>query len=174
MRNITIGFSKSALKVAPFSWLIMAVQHTPYSHAYIKIHCTEIDRDIYYQASHSMVNFMSSDQFQGQEMVIKEFTFQMPDDEVTKVSQLMYEQLGKPYGVMEIIGLAAVVICGWFGKKIQNPVKDGPKEFYCSELVAYFLEQCEGIELPKDLEDMTPLDLYNFVQTIPPVLKLKA
>ena len=173
MATVTIGFSKSSSKFAPFSWIIKLVQGTPYSHAYLKIHRDDINRDVYYQASHDLVNFMSSTQFNNEETIIKEIDFEFTDSDKIKLSQFMYDQLGKPYAVSEILGLLCVVLCAKIGIKIQNPVQDGTSQFYCSELVSYFLSQCDGITLPKDLADMTPKDLYEFVQTLPKSLKLK-
>lgn len=167
MKTIVIGFSKSSLKIAPFSWLIMWAQKTPYSHVYLKLHRDDIDRDIYYQASHSMVNLMSKNQFLAQETVVEEFEFEISDENSKKIHQFCYDQLGKPYGVMEILGLAVKITAGWIGIKMDNPVKDGANSFFCSELIAYLLQTCENVKLSEDIEDMDPKTLYPVIKDLP-------
>jgi hypothetical protein len=73
---------------------------------------------------------------------------------------------GTPYGTKECIGLAWVKICSIFGKKIKNPFVDNGQTYVCSELAAYVLQEFAGDVLPQEIENMTPLDVYNLFKNL--------
>src|SRR5271165_1602072 len=155
MKQITVGFSKACTSFPIFSWLIMAVQRTPYSHVYLKYDNIHLDRIMYYQASHTLVNSMVESVFLSQETPVKEFTFSISDESFLKTLQFAADQAGKPYGVKEIFGLALVELASAVGIKIQNPFKDAGTTWICSELIAALLNTCENVVLPMALDDMT-------------------
>src|SRR5271156_4539134 len=105
MKQITIGFSRACTSFPIFSWLIMAVQRTSYSHVYLKYQDEYLNQTMYYQASHTLVNCMSESVFLAQETPIYEFTFNVSDASFLKCMQFAANQSGKPYGVLEICGL---------------------------------------------------------------------
>jgi hypothetical protein len=167
MKQITIGFSRACTKFPIFSWLIMLVQKTPYSHVYLKYQDSYIGQPMYYQASHTLVNYMSEPVFLAQETVVKEFTFNVSDAAFKAGLLFAANQAGKPYGVMEICGLALVEIAALFGIKMQNPFKDAGTTWICDQLQAALLQQCENVKLPMELNDMTPKDMYALVASLP-------
>ena len=170
MKQITIGFSKACTTFPIFSWLIMLVQKTPYSHVYLKYEDVYLGQTMYYQASHTLVNYMSEPIFLSQETVIKEFTFNVSDAAFLSSLQFAANQAGKPYGVLEICGLALVNFALLFGIKMNNPFKDAGATWICDQLQAALLETCENVKLPMPLNDMTPKDMYNLVSSLPPTL----
>lgn len=167
MKQITIGFSRASTAFPIFSWLIMAVQKTPYSHAYLKYTDEYLGQTMYYQASHSLVNYMSAATFLAQETVVQEFDFQVSDESFLAIMKFGADQAGKPYGTLEILGLALVEIAMLFGIKMNNPVRDEGTTFICDQLVAALLENCEGVVLPDKIDNMMPKDVFNMVKNLP-------
>ena len=170
MKQITIGFSKACTTFPIFSWLILFTQRTPYSHVYLKYQDTNTGRTMIAQASHTEVNTMGETVFLTQETVVQEFTFQVSDASFLAIQQWVADNLGKPYGVLEICGLAVVQLALVFSVKINNPVKDEGVTFVCDQLVAALLSTCEKVVLPEPINNMTPKDVYDMVSTLPAVL----
>jgi hypothetical protein len=170
MKQITIGFSRACTAFPIFSWLIMAVQRTPYSHVYLKYQDDFLGQTMYYQASHTLVNSMSEPVFLSQETPVYEFTFNISDDSFLKCMQFAANQAGKPYGVLEILGLGCVELALAVGIKIQNPLRDAGTTWVCDQLQAQLLSTCENITLPMPLNNMTPKDMYNLVSSLPKTL----
>lgn len=164
-KTILVGLSRPK-KWKAFAQLIMAGYGIPYDHVYVKFHSDKYDRDLIYQASKTMVNFVGSDMFLSNNLSIYEFEVEIPDDKVVAMMQFMIDNAGKPYGIKQCFGMAIVRVCEIFGKYIENPFKDGGKTYVCSEIGAYILEQFAGAVIPKDIDDITPKDLYNYFQSI--------
>ena len=167
MKNITIGFSKACTKFPIFSWLILLTQKTPYSHVYLKYKDDNLQRTVYFQASHTLVNYMGESTFLAQETVVQEFNFIISDNSFLSVQQFAIDNAGKPYGTLEICGLALVQIASLFGIKMQNPFKDAGTSWICDQLQAALLETCENVSLPMPLNEMKPKDMYNLVSSLP-------
>ena len=167
MKQITVGFSRASTKFPIFSWLIMAVQRTPYSHAYLKYQDVNLNRTVVYQASHTLVNYMSEATFLAQETVVQEFTFNVSDAAFLAMQQFAVDNAGKPYGVLEIIGLGLVELALAVGIKMHNPLKEAGSTWICDQLVAALLSNCANVKLPMPLDDMTPKDVYTLVSSLP-------
>lgn len=163
MSSITIGFSRPKTW-KPFAWLIMKAYRTNYDHVYIKFHSNTYDRDIIYQASSVMVNFMSPVVFQQNNIVVKEFQVDVPDENYAKLMQFCIDNAGKPYSLKEVLGFACVIIAGWFGKKISNPLKSGTEEYVCSVLAGYILDNFTKTVTPSDYEDASPPVIYALLE----------
>jgi hypothetical protein len=167
MKQITIGFSKARTSFPVFSWLIMWALKIPYSHVYLKYYDDYLDRTVYYQASHTLVNYMGESTFLSQETVIQEYVFNVSEVNFRAIKQFAIDNAGKPYGTLEILGLACVILCAKVGLKVNNPFKDAGTTWICDQLVAGILNECDGVNLPVDLNNMTPLDANNLVKTLP-------
>jgi hypothetical protein len=174
MKQITIGFSRASTTFPIFSWLIMAVQKTNYSHVYLKYQDEFLGQTMYYQASHTLVNSMSAPVFLGQETVVEEFTFNVSDASFLACMQFAANQAGKPYGVKEIFGLAMVELAMAVNVRMHNPFKDAGETWICDQLLAALLETCENVRLPMPLDDMIPKDMFNLVSTLPSTLSTDA
>jgi hypothetical protein len=166
--KIIVGFSRPS-KFKPFAWLIQKTYGVSYDHVYIRIHSEKYSRDVIYQASKTMVNFMGTDIFAADNVTIEQFEVNINDANYIKLMQFAMDKAGTPYGVRECFGMAWVKICSWFGKKISNPFKDSGHTYVCSELAAYILQQYAGDVLPTDIDDMTPLDVYNYLTKLKPL-----
>jgi hypothetical protein len=167
MKQITIGFSKASTSFPIFSWAIMAVQKTPYSHVYLKYQDEFLGQPMYYQASHTLVNTMSETVFLAQETVVQEFTFNVSDASFKACLQFAANQAGKPYGTMEICGLALCELALLVNIKINNPFKDAGTTWICDQLIAALLNTCENVKLPIPLNDMMPKDVHALVSSLP-------
>lgn len=167
MKQITIGFSRACTTFPIFSWLIMMAQRTSYSHVYLKYQDNYLGQTMYYQASHTLVNSMSEAVFLSQELPVYEFTFNISDEMFLKTMQFAASQAGKPYGILEICGLALVELASGIGISIKNPLRESGTTWICDQLQAALLNQCANITLPMPIDDMTPRDMYNLVSTLP-------
>lgn len=167
MKTLTIGFSKSSKKFGIFSWLIMWVQGTKYSHSYLKYPCGwRPEKSIYFQASHASVNFMDDTRFLAEETVVKEFAFTVDDDKFARMQDFCLDNSAKPYGVLSIFGFAYKIIANRLGFKVHNPVRDALMTPVCSQLVAELLVDLD-VTLAMDINDITPKDLFPIVEALP-------
>jgi hypothetical protein len=165
MNKIYIGFSKPK-KWKIFAKLIMLGYGIPYDHVYVRFNSDRYDRDLIYQASKSMVNFMGVGVFSEENIIVDEFEVEISDEKLTAMIQFAIDNAGKAYGVKQAFGMAIVRVAEIFGKYIENPFKDGGKTYVCSELGAYVLEHFAGSVIPKDIDDITPKDLYEYLMKI--------
>lgn len=123
---------------------------------YIRWYSASLDRNLIYQASGLQVNFVGLEEFSVASRIIKEFPIQVSDQAFLKVLQFAVDNSGKPYSVKELLGY------GWaiaFAKK-TNPLGDGRKTFVCSELVGTILDEVLQIPVGKDLDLITPKDVF--------------
>lgn len=167
METIIVGFSKPKTW-KPFAWAIMKAYGIPYDHVYVKIHSDKYQRDLIYQASKLMVNFMGTDMFLQDNVIVDEFPVQISDDNKIKLMQFAIDNSCKAYGMTEALGMGVVRLAELCGFKIKNPFGDGGKTYVCSELAGYILEQYAGANIPQVLDDLTPLDVFNYLSTLKP------
>lgn len=167
MSTIIIGFSRPKRFWAPFSWAIRAFDgFAPYSHTYIKFHSDKFDRDMVYQASSLMVNFMGANLFDDEALVVREFPLQISDEVMTRVMQFAIDNAGQPYDLKSVCGIAVMKIANLFGKKINNPFGTG-HGYFCSELVGAILVEVIGTHLYPAISSMTPSDIYQALDSMP-------
>jgi hypothetical protein len=163
MEKIKIGFSKPKTW-KPFSAIIMAGYGIPYDHVYVRIPAPKYDRDLIYQASKTMVNFMGVEVFEADNEILKEFEIEISDDQKKILMQFAIDNAGKPYGWKEAIGLAIVRLAELFGKKIKNPYSGGSSTYVCSVLASYVIENFTNDKDSTPPEDMSPKDVWDFLQ----------
>lgn len=165
MEKIIVGFSKPK-KWHLFSWIIMALYGINYSHVYIKFHSDYYERDIIYQASKMMINFMGNDVFGKENITIKEFDVDITPENKKALMQFAIDNAGKPYSIKEAIGLGWVRLNAILGRKISNPFKEGTKEYVCSVLADHILEQYTEENAPGDYQDSDPKFLYEYLEKV--------
>ena len=162
MKTIYIGFSKPK-RWKPFAQLIMFAYGISYDHVYVRFYSEAYDRNIIYQASKSIVNFMGNDVFKSENIIINEFEINISDESDLKLMQFMIDNSGKPYSLKEIVGLAYVKINRFFNRKIENPFKTSTESYVCSTIASYILQNYTDIKNLIDYEDMSPEDVYNLL-----------
>lgn len=72
----------------------------------------------------------------------------------------MWEELGKPYSLLQLIGYLWIMLCKTVGLRVRNPLSNGRHSYVCVELVARYLNI-------KDAESMTPQDPYDLLRRGP-------
>ena len=159
MRKIYVGFSKPINRIFPiYSWAIRALEGTRFSHVYVR-HDTRYGIDIVYQASGTQVNFESGALFFKKAEAIREFEFEVTDEAFDRYMSFALKNAGKPYGVLQVVGLALYSLLGL--KK--NPFPSGSANYVCSELVAEILFELGRFKYDRELFDkLTPRDLFEF------------
>lgn len=166
MKEIIVGLSKPP-EFKPFAYAIQKFEGTEYSHAYIKFHCDQFDRDMIYQASGLAVNFMSSDVFSSHGTPVHEWKIQVTDEQFNEIMKFCADQLGKPYGLKAIIGIAFYIP---FGIKLVD--SDKLETFICSELVGEILKIIDIIDKDAQLDYFTPKDVFNTLDKRSDIIKL--
>lgn len=162
MNTIYVGFSKpKTWKV--FAQLIMFGYGIPYDHVYIRVFSKEMNRWMIFQASKTLVNMMTQDTLEADNIIVKEFQVQLSDDELAAMLQFAADSLGKPYGIKECIGLAWVRICATFGKVVNNPFKFTGSTYVCSELAGYVCDKFAGMDIDVDPANINPKEMYNYL-----------
>lgn len=165
MKTIVVGFSKPN-KFMPFAWLIMKAYDTPYAHVYIKFNSDTYERTLIYQASHSMVNFMSNAVFNYGNETIAEFEITISDLESKPLIQFMIDNSGISYGILNAVGLGiSQLVKLIFNKEIKNIFGDGNKTWVCDEIAGSILQTFHNVKFSKSLDDLTPKDLYEYLET---------
>ena len=167
MQKIKVGFSKPK-KWKPFAWIIMVGYGIPYDHVYISFRSEKYNRTMIYQASKTMVNFMGSELFFKENLIFQDFDIEIKDDLYVNMIKFCIDNAGKPYGFKQCLGMAWVRINEIFGRYIENPFKDKGKTYVCSEMGAYILEEFAGAKIPRDIDDITPKDLYEYLLKLKP------
>lgn len=104
MVNVRIGFSRRK-GFAPLSWAIMAVERTPFSHAYLKFYSQKMDRWLVYEATGKGVFFKSLPVFESEAETIEEYELPVSDEARNTLMVFMVDQSGRPYSRAQIAGM---------------------------------------------------------------------
>lgn len=162
MKIIIIGFSRPK-KFKLFAWLIMKAYGIDYDHAYIKFYSESLDRDIIYQASKFMINFMGTKVFNDENIVTEEFKIPISKENYMALMQFAIDNAGKPYSIKEAFGLGIVRLYKLFGKNIDNPFREGPS--VCSTLADFIIENFADVDMPGNYQDTSPKDLCDYLRS---------
>lgn len=160
MNSLIVGFSRPK-KWKLLSWLIMKVEKTNYSHAYIKIYAKSYDRWLIYQATGNGVFFWAEQEFNLHSQPVLEKEIVISDAAKAETVTWCLDQLGKEYGKTQLLGMA---LCKLF--KLNKLFKNGNRQFVCSELVAMALEKAQVIKNVKDQDNMGLKELSDLIKEI--------
>lgn len=159
MRKVYVEFTRPKGKKFPvYSWLIRAVEGTPYSHVRIKWESTS-GVELVYEAGGSSVRLIgeiAAPNHQVEVMYSKEF--EVTSEQYRKLIRL-FRYAGVDYGIKQALGILVAKI---FGMK-KNPFAQGRKSQVCSELVVVFLEEVLGYEVGLNLDLAGPKDIYDWL-----------
>lgn len=164
--KIKIGFSRP-IKWKMFAWLIMKAYRINYDHVFISLNSAKYERELIYQASHTKVNFIGRILFLQDNLIIKEFEIDVTPENYKALMQFAIDNVGKPYGIKEAIGLGIVRLAEIFGKKIKNPFGDSGRTYICSELGGYVLKQFTNFKnLDIDCDNLNPQQLERYLSSL--------
>ena len=153
MKTIAIGFSRPK-KFMILSWFIRKIQHTDYSHVYIKFTSDKYKRNLIYQASGLQVNFVGEQVFADHCEVVKECQLQVSDEIYHKMMTFAIDKAGYPYSLKQLFN---IVIYTWTGK--AHVLGSGRSAYVCSELAGEMLKTILNVSISEDLDIITPKDV---------------
>lgn len=133
-----IGFSKRDMT---FSKLLRWVEKRPYSHCYIRFTHEITHQTLVFHAAEFNIHTVTIENFQkhGND-IIKEYSFEVSDlERIRNAIAFIFNQSGKPYGWIQLLGMAWAKLCAFLGLSVKNPLGDKNKTMVCSEFCAHFL-----------------------------------
>lgn len=159
MEKIYIGFSTRIGNL--LSKTIQIVEGSEYSHVYIR----RISKygEYIYQASGMQVNFMNAELFRQHNVIVEEYEFELPDIKREKILSFFIKYCGINYGLKMLFKILAIIVC----KRVGYDLKlsgDGTQSFICSELGALFCEEILEIEIPENIDFITPKSLNPIIK----------
>lgn len=160
--SIIIGFSRARSKIAILSKIIMFAENTNFSHAYIKVYSKSLDRYLIYQATGSGVYFVGNNRFLSHSLPVEEYKFNISEESKIRLLQWAVDNSGKPYGKLQLLGLAIKRLAMIFGFNIKNPLSDGSKAYICCELVAEAVKDF-GPLIEEDLDSIGLVQLRDSI-----------
>jgi hypothetical protein len=104
-----------------------------------------------FQASHGIVNAINFKNFQEDNKIIQEFNIKVDDAEFKDVRKTLWNYLGRPYGFLQLIGIALNI------KMFSND----DSKFICSELAGTILKNNLGYEITDDLDNIGLNDIQK-------------
>lgn len=165
MHHVYIEFTRPKGHRFPiYSWLIRAVEQTPYSHVRIRWK-NSIGIELVYEASGRSVKLIgeyAQDKFPVE--TIHSYGFELTKEQYRKLIGL-FRYSSVDYGILQALGIGVAKL---FRLK-HNPFSQGRRSQVCSELVALFLIEVLGIDfLPEvlNLDLAGPKDLHKFISKI--------
>ena len=111
-----------------------------------------------YQASSTMLNYMSKPIFLTHNEIIKEFTLELSNEQYFNLMKTCMSHAGLEYGILQVFG---IIIAETLSLQ-ENPFADEEK-YICSEWVAEQLETL-GYKFDKDLDLVKPIDIYDVLE----------
>lgn len=148
MKTIKIVFTKSKKKLPVASWIIRAYTWQGYSHVALEVGMQDWGSS-YFQASEGKVHLSYNTEFYKKHEILKEYTLRVPKEIEYEIKKNIWQNAGKPYGMLQNIGIAWVDLCKFFGYKVANPFTSGQN---CSELIArdVVMELVSGLDIQPD------------------------
>jgi len=162
MEKIIVGLSKHK-GFAPGSKIIQICEGTNFSHAYVKIESTSLERILIYQATGSGVNFIGLDKFEEHNQPMKEFVFEISSEAKKLGLQFAIDACGTQYSRLQLIGIALKRVARLFGFKIKNPISSSG--YICTELVSKFLNEVGLFDDSVDLNDIGLIELQSILES---------
>lgn len=152
MYRVYVDFTSPKGKWFPiFSWLVRLFEWTRYSHVRIRW-VNSVGKELIYEASGSSVKMIGSYAVQQNPILVNvhhTYEFELDREQYRKLISLL-DYAYVHYGAWQIVGIAAAKL---FGLK-KNPFPNGKRTMICSELVAHFLNNVVGIEIPSEEFDL--------------------
>lgn len=163
--SVYIGFSRPRSWYNILSYLIRIVERTDYSHVYIRYEDQWLVRRFYYEAHGLNVHFTTESQWIDLAPIVTDvFFIEATKEQEKRVLQFCFDNVGKNYYFLTLIGIAIVLFLKMFWIKIKNPIRAGKSGEICSKIVAQMLEEVFGVRVCDDLEAVKPVDVYKALE----------
>lgn len=159
MRIVNIDFTKSRKRLPILSWLIRWIEGTEYSHVRIRW-TSSAGVELIYEASGNSVKLIGEyarDKFPVD--IVATYEIPVEDTEYRSLIKL-FRFASVDYGVCQLLGILAARLCGLK----SNPFARGRGAQVCSELVALFMKEVKGWDVPYDLDIAGPRDIEIALQ----------
>lgn len=157
MKTIYVGLTKSKKKFPIMSWIIKWCEGTDFSHVMV-YWVRKNGGHIYYQSTGHGVNFCGTQVFDEQHKILRDYKFELQDDNFEHVLDYCIDNSGKSYSCLSLIGLGLMRLCKLFGFVIKNPFKDGDASQICVETVLRITQKA-GIDLGLDPDESGLMEL---------------
>lgn len=131
MRKLEVLFTKSKMKLPIGSWLIRLWTWKPYSHCAVKLPTkAALGANAHFQSSDGMVNCMADEAFNVKHEVVIRYEVEVTKQQYRDIRNKLFEDMGKPYGIWQNVGIVLTDILRLMGISIRNPWRGGQN---CSE-----------------------------------------
>lgn len=144
-------------KFAPLSYVIRAIQGTPYSHVRLRW-VNSVGVNIVYEASGSNVHFLGPmAQSQKPVHVAHSFCYTLSREQYRELIKVCMSYAGINYGVLQLLGIGVARL---FGLR-KNPFSRGESRVVCSELVGIVILDILGITFEDTLDLLGPKEVLE-------------
>jgi len=171
MKSIIIGFSKPK-KSTIHGWIIEKIDKSNFDHVYLRFNLDKIQRNLVFQSIDVGVQIVTENEFEGLCTPVEEYSLSITDDQFIEMLQFCFDKAGKPYGILDVIGLGISKILARLNIKKKNPFNEGDATYFCSQIVAKCLDTIDPTQFNIDPDNTSPSDLNNLLQqlNIPKIL----
>ena len=133
------------------------------SHVRIKFFDKKHDLWWIYEASQSSVKFHGDNQWTPLVHIVKSYEIYVDPEIKKELVHYMGTSTGKPYGRIQLVGLALVNFMKVFRRKIKNPFSDRDKTEVCAEAVYNILNKIPSFKPILTQYDPDTLDLCDIM-----------
>jgi len=175
MKTIVVGFSRPK-KWKPYAQGIMLVDKTNFDHGYLRFDSPRWDCSFIYQSSGHRTNFMGGDYFFNENIAVEEYEIPISSEEEATLGKLMVSREGLPYAVLQVIGkaiVATVFMCSYGKIRLSNPFRGNDMKTDCIEEIAIVLSHACKVNVPLDMNTITPKPFRDFIAALPNVKRIK-
>lgn len=148
--NIVFTNTKKAnfvsLAIKLFIW-------APYNHVALEMN------EHYFEAVGDGAHWTSREHFLATKDIRAKFSIQLNELQSSRLCTAIDEYEGTPYDFRAVLGLALVRL-GWK----HNPMANGAKKLFCSELVYNLLVDCDVIQKTTEPELLDPKRLLRYLE----------
>ena len=165
MKNIIVGFSRPR-KFSIHGWIIEKIDQAPFDHAYIRFNLDEVERNIVFQSIAVGVQLVSEYEFNGLCFPVEEYELEISESQFLTFLQFCFDKCGKPYGLLDVIGMGISKFLCKLGIKKRNPFYEGDANYFCSQIIAQCLDDIDPTDFKLDADNTSPMDLRNLLQQL--------
>lgn len=163
--KIVIGFSKP-IKKSFHGWLIEKIDNSTFDHAYLRFTLDKFKRDVVFQSIAVGVQLVSVPEFEGKCLPVEEYELDLTEDQFIKMFQFCIDNAGKPYGLLDVLGLGISKLLCKLGIKKKNPFFEGDANYFCSQIVIQCLDSIDPKDFNFNADNISPKDLNTIVKSL--------